>query len=138
VRGVREAIGRATAAVRAVAHDARAEEAAQYVSGLDAKRNDLLGEGASLFLVLNAGTATESELEIVGGWYPTTERNHADPNSLYTIEVADRDELTGDVMAQADRLKLNGVLCTFTYDPPLKSPRRWVLYGVEMKEGGLK
>lgn len=138
MRGVREAVARAMKAVQAVASDARAERATLYFSGLDAKRVDLLGQDATLVLILNAGTAEESEVGVEGGWYPTKERNQADPNSLWTIEVADREELTAEVMAQADRLKLNGVLYQFNYDPPLEAPRRWVLYATEMKEGGLR
>jgi hypothetical protein len=137
VRSVRDAIARAHGAVRTVAADARAEWAEQYVATLDSKRIDLLGDEASLLLVLNAGTAEETELEIVGGWYPTKERNRADPNSLYTIEVADRPELTSEVMGQADRLRMDGMLYQFTFDPPLKAPRAWTLYATELKEGGL-
>lgn len=109
-----------------------------YTEALNVMREELLDEDASLLVVLNAGTQDETELEIVGGWYPTKERNRADPNSLYTLEVTEREELTAEMMGQADRLKLNGVLYQFNYDPPLEAPRVWTLYATEMKEGGLR
>lgn len=58
VRGVREAVARATVAVRAVASYVRTETAGLTPSGLDARRKDFLGEGAKLFLLKAGGGVT--------------------------------------------------------------------------------
>jgi hypothetical protein len=75
VNGVRAAIVRATTAVRAVATDARAERAALFASGLDAKRIDLFGAEAELRLFeKKAGTGDEPLLTVTAGW-------HAEPSA---------------------------------------------------------
>lgn len=92
---------------------------------------------AELILVLDAGTPEESEVEVEGGWLHFKEHRFGEVGSIYRIEVTDRDELTTELMSQADRLKLNGVPYQFNYDPPLEAPKVWTLYATELKEGGL-
>ncbi|HEX7313297.1 MAG TPA: hypothetical protein VF297_05225 [Pyrinomonadaceae bacterium] len=95
-------------------------------------------EGVSLVLVLDAGTAEQSELEIDGGWLPKEERKFGEVNSMYTIEVTDREELIADVMNRADRLRLGEVLYQFNHKSPTGQPSLWVLYAEELKAGGLR
>ena len=91
-----------------------------------------------LTIVLNAGTPDESEVTVNDGWFPFTERRHGEVNSIYRVEVTERAELSPEVMSQADRLKLNGVLYGFNYDPPVSAPKVYEFYATELKEGGLR
>lgn len=93
---------------------------------------------AQLVLVLNAGTEDESELEIEGGWLPKKQRKFGEVNSIYLIQVTARDGLTLEIMNQADRLKLKGVVYDFNFDPPGEAPEIWELYATERKAGGLR
>lgn len=108
-----------------------------YREVYDAKR-EVLWPGAILTLILNAGTGDEEELEIDGGWWPEKERRPTEVRSIYTIKVTARPALTTEVMGQADRLRLKGVLYQFTYDPPGGAPEEWVLYAEELKAGGVR
>lgn len=92
----------------------------------------------TLSLILNAGTAEQSELEVEGGWLPERQQKFGEVNSIFKVEVTAREELTAEVMSQADRLRLGDVLYHFNYDPPLSEPRVWTLYATEMKAGGLR
>jgi hypothetical protein len=93
---------------------------------------------AALKLILNAGTAEQSELEIDGGWWPEKQQKFGEVNSIYKVSVTARDELAAETMNQADRLNLDGVLYQFNFDPPLEEPRVWTLYATEMKAGGIR
>ena len=94
--------------------------------------------GASLALVLNAGTDGESEMEVADGWLPFKEQKYGEVSAIYKIAVTDREQLTVEAMGTADRLKLNGVVYQFNYDPPVSAPMVWTLYATELKEGGLR
>jgi hypothetical protein len=91
-----------------------------------------------LTLILDAGSEDEDEFVISGGWYPFNEHRPSEPNSIFRIEVVERDELTTEIMARADRLRMQGVTYAFSYDPPPSSPFAWTLYATELKEGGLR
>lgn len=93
---------------------------------------------ATLVLVLNAGTAEQSEVTIQDGWWPERQQKFGEVNSIFKIFVTARDELTAETMRQADRVKLDGVLYQFNHDPPLDEPRLWVLYATEFKTGGMR
>lgn len=93
---------------------------------------------ATLSLILNAGGTDEAEFKILDGWGPLEQQPFGEERSLYKIMVIDREELTVEVMDQADRLRLNGVNYAFTYDPPVVAPMAWTFYATERKAGGLK
>lgn len=101
--------------------------------------------GATLTLILNAGVAGETEVEVEGGWWPKRERKFGEVESLFTVYITDRDGFAATVMSQADRLRLtragvapDGIAFGFNYDPPLEEPRLWTLYAEELKAGGLR
>jgi hypothetical protein len=70
VKGVREAVARATKAVRTVASDVRAESIQQAAGRLDARRRDLLGAEAKLLLLKASGGAQRFEQleEMTDSW----------------------------------------------------------------------
>jgi hypothetical protein len=108
-----------------------------YAEAFDAEREALFDPDSTLFLVLNAGTAEESELEVEGGWISERQQKFGEVNSVRLIKITERYELTPDVMNQADRLRLSGVLHQFNSDPPVEDPW-WTLYATEMKAGGIR
>lgn len=107
-----------------------------YREVFDAKR-EVFWEGATLTLILNAGTEDEEELEVEGGWFAEKQRRFGEVESMYLIQITARESLTTEVMSQADRLRLKGVLYRFNFDPPGEAPELWQLYATEMKAGGL-
>lgn len=138
VRGIRDAIGRATLAVRAVASEARAERAENFAAGLDAKRIDLLGADATLKL-FDKAAGGELIAEITDGWYAEAERAEGELVSTYIVEFTERDGFTLDEMKRVDRLVTAGVSCTVeNWEAPHESPRKWTIYAREIRPGGLR
>jgi hypothetical protein len=115
----------------------RQDIAEAYAEAFDAEREALFDPDSTLFLILNAGTAEQSELEIEYGWLPERQQKFGEVASVRVVKITERYELTPEVMNQADRLKLNGVLHQFTFDPPIEEPL-WFLYATEMKAGGIR
>ena len=113
------------------------DRTAQRARLFDRERARLLPD-ATLVLVLNAGTGDQADLAVDGGWFPFKEHKFGEVNSVYKIEITDRDGLTAEVMGEADRLRLDGALYQFNYDPPLAEPRVWTLYAEELKTGGMR
>lgn len=115
----------------------RQDIADAYAEAWDAEREVLYADDASLVLVLNAGTETESEFEISDGWISERQQKFGEVASVRLIKITEREGLTADVMSQADRLRLSGVVHNFNFDPPVEDPW-WTLYATEMKAGGLR
>lgn len=115
----------------------RLEIAEAYAEDFDAEREELYDPDSSLFLILNAGTGEESELEINYGWISERQQKFGEVESVRLIKITEREELTAEVMNTADRLRLNGVVHTFNFDPPIEEVW-WVLYATEMKTGGIR
>lgn len=115
----------------------RRDIAEAYAEAFDAERTELFDPDSTLFLILNAGTAEESELEIEYGWTSERQQRFGEVASIRLVKITERYELTAEVMNQADRLKLNGVLHQFNSDPPIEDPW-WTLYATEMKAGGIR
>jgi hypothetical protein len=108
-----------------------------YAEAFDAEREALFDEDSSLFLILNAGTAEESELEVEGGWISERQQKFGEVASIRIIKITERYELTPEIMNQADRARLNSVVHQFNFDPPVEDPW-WTLYATEMKAGGIR
>jgi hypothetical protein len=92
-----------------------------------------------LFEKRSGPSSTEPLLTIEYGWLPTKERNRGAVETLYVVEVTEREELTQEIVSRTDRMEAGGIMFDdVTWEAPDREPRLWVFYGREVKTGALK